>query len=125
MIDQRFPRALRLRGHDAFGVVIRQGAVAANDFVVAYALRRDREINRFGITIPKKVGNAVVRNRWKRAIREAIRHCQHDVPSAFDFVIRPKKGAVLHSKALASAMRSLFRRAAQRAESQSNRQPGS
>jgi ribonuclease P protein component len=49
---------------------------------------------RIGITITKKMGNAVVRNRLKRIIREAFRLSQHSLPKGVDIVIFPKYRAI-------------------------------
>lgn len=59
-------------------------------FVISTA---DDQTSRLGITIPKKTGNAVVRNRWKRLIRESYRTQQMLVPPGLDLIVRPKKGA--------------------------------
>jgi ribonuclease P protein component len=46
----------------------------------------NKECVRFGITVSKKVGNAVIRNRVKRWLREAIRHHQHRLKAPIDVV---------------------------------------
>lgn len=72
--------------------------------------------SRIGITIPKKTGNAVVRNHWKRLIREAFRTSQHEIPAGFDFVVRPKKDAVATWRAIQKSVPKLAQRAAKRFE---------
>ncbi len=82
-----------LSGAD-FTRTLRKGTSAADDTLVVYALKKsDDAITRLGVTIPRKAGGAVVRNRWKRLIREAYRTQQDQVPAGFDYVIRPRKGA--------------------------------
>ena len=48
---------------------------------------------RLGVTIPKKTGNAVVRNQWKRWIRESFRTQRAKIPVGYDLIVRPKKDA--------------------------------
>jgi ribonuclease P protein component len=48
-----------------------------------------RGITRLGITVSKKVGNSVKRNRMKRLIREFFRLHKHAIPTGYDIVIIP------------------------------------
>jgi ribonuclease P protein component len=49
--------------------------------------------SRLGVTVTKKVGTAVRRNRVKRLVREAFRLCPDLVPSGVDLVVIAKDGA--------------------------------
>ncbi len=92
-VNNRFPRSKRIVRSSAITLVLRKGGCAADDCLVVFALQGDTRGSRLGVTIPKKTGNAVVRNHWKRLIREAYRTQQQEFPSGYEFVVRPKKGA--------------------------------
>jgi ribonuclease P protein component len=52
------------------------------------ALRRpDGKFSRLGLAIGRKIGGAVLRNRWKRAVREAFRRRAGTLPVAWDLVV--------------------------------------
>jgi len=46
--------------------------------------------SRFGISIKKALGGAVVRNRIRRRIREILRRNRTEIPAGWDIVIHPK-----------------------------------
>ncbi len=46
---------------------------------------------RLGITVAKKYGDAVMRNRFKRHVREAFRHLCRSVTHGIDLNVRPKE----------------------------------
>lgn len=92
MTDLRFTSAQRLKTQAHFDHVYATDHFAADGMLVIRAAANDVGFARLGLSVSKKVGNAVVRNRWKRLIREAFRLSQHDLPP-LDLVIRPKAGA--------------------------------
>jgi ribonuclease P protein component len=47
--------------------------------------------SRFGISVKKALGGAVVRNRIRRRIREILRHNRTEIPSGWDIVIHPRR----------------------------------
>jgi ribonuclease P protein component len=47
-------------------------------------------MSRFGISVKKALGGAVVRNRIKRRVREILRRNRTEIPTGWDIVIHPK-----------------------------------
>jgi ribonuclease P protein component len=62
----------RIKKYSEFQKVIEEGEVKKTCFFVSYATNNELGYSRFGISVPKKTGNAVVRNRIKRQVRSAI-----------------------------------------------------
>lgn len=88
----RFPRSVRLLRHADFERVYKQGRRHfASHMTVFYLPRTERDAGtRVGFTVGKVLGGAVLRNRMKRRLREAVR-LHGMIPAAMDVVINPKK----------------------------------
>lgn len=114
MPDQSFGRHLRLRTPAEFDRVYKAKVFAADHCLVINACASDLPNPRLGLSVSKKVGNAVVRNRWKRLIREAFRLERASLPAGVDLVIRPQKNAVADLEAIRLSIPALARRVAKR-----------
>ena len=62
-------------------------SAVANSFLVLYARPNKLDINRVGITVRKKLGRAVVRNRVRRRLREVYRLNEELFQSGWDIVV--------------------------------------
>lgn len=107
-MEKRF----RLRKNSDFQRVYRKGPSWAHPLLVLYALRNDLGYSRFGFSASKRVGGAVVRNRARRLMREAIRLRQAMIADGWDVVIvarQPMGEANFHR--VDQAVEQLLRRA--------------
>jgi ribonuclease P protein component len=86
-IDLRFPASARLGGRVNFSAVFETGVKASAGALTTYSRINGLGRSRLGISIGRRVGNAVRRNRIKRLLREAYRLDQHDLPNGYDWVI--------------------------------------
>jgi len=62
----------RIKKYSEFQKVIEEGDIKKTCFFTSYTIPNSLGYSRFGISVPKKTGNAVVRNRIKRQVRSAI-----------------------------------------------------
>ena len=87
----RFGRANRLVRGWQYQRTFREGRSERGECVVAYAHVVPGEPSRVGIIASRKVGNAVLRNRAKRRLRECFRHWKRGSGPALDLVLVAKK----------------------------------
>ena len=118
-----FPQRLRLKTGEQFRAVYDFKRSIAEGGLVLYATPNGLEFSRLGLSVSKKVGNAVVRNRYKRLLREIFRLNQFELPLGLDFVVIPRKAKIEAipdfeslSKSFNGLARELGRRLAPKAE---------
>ena len=112
-----FPKSRRIVHSSQFTVILRRGVCVADGVLVLFAVKSEEGApSRLGVTIPKRTGNAVARNHWKRLIRESFRTQQDRVPAGMNLVVRPKKDAKPEWAKIAKSIPYLTRKAAKRLE---------
>lgn len=85
----RFPKAVRLRTKAEFDRVYAAKCKAADGTLLMFVRPNGLPHPRIGLSVSRKVGSAVVRNRVKRLLREAFRLSQHGLPTGLDLVVIP------------------------------------
>jgi ribonuclease P protein component len=74
-----------------FDAVYRTGKRRSNSHFTVFFRANQMPQSRFGFSIKKAIGGAVVRNRIRRRVREIVRSHRRDIAGGWDFVIHPKK----------------------------------
>lgn len=88
--DQRYPRACRVTRRTDFDRAYRQRATASDSLLLVFACRNGLPHPRLGLSVSRKVGGAIVRNHWKRRLREAFRLTRPSLPPGVDLVVIPR-----------------------------------
>lgn len=78
----------RLKKNEEFQAVFNKRSSFANRQLVIYFLPKKGQTHfRIGLSVSKKVGNAVVRNRVKRYIRQAFLELEDKIEHQYDYII--------------------------------------
>ena len=105
-------RRYHVREDRRFREIRQRGRSVANDLLVVSALANDLPYSRFGFAVSSRIGNAVVRNRIKRRLREIIRLRMATIRPGCDIILiarKPIRSAEYHQ--LETACARLLRRA--------------
>lgn len=74
-----------------FDKIINSSKYVKNDTFVIYYEKHEENYSKFGIAVGKKIGNAVIRNKYKRIIRNLVDQNKFLFKNAFDYIIIIKK----------------------------------
>jgi len=91
--SRSYPKAARLRRRREFLTLQRDGRRRHTPHLVVIHRPGRSKTTRFGVTVSTRIGNAVVRNRVKRLMREVFRHHRAALASPIDVVVIAKPGA--------------------------------
>ncbi|MBL4953385.1 ribonuclease P protein component [Neobacillus sp. YIM B02564] len=87
-------KELRIKKNKDFQTVFQQGRSFANRQFVVYSLpKEDQDFFRIGLSVSKKLGNAVTRNKIKRYIRQSVFELKDQLLPGYDYVIIARKPA--------------------------------
>ena len=89
----QFPKSLRLTQRREFLTVQERGFKVPAEPLLGVARKNDRGVTRLGITVSSKVGNAVVRARIRRRLREVFRKRRGELPVGLDVVLIARNSA--------------------------------
>ncbi|KAB7665304.1 ribonuclease P protein component [Bacillus sp. B1-b2] len=85
-------KEFRIKKNKEFQLVFKKGQSFANRQFVIYKLAKKEQSHfRIGLSVSKKIGNAVMRNQVKRYIRQAFLELEGQLEHTFDYVIIARK----------------------------------
>ncbi|QQZ09451.1 ribonuclease P protein component [Heyndrickxia vini] len=87
-------KSYRIKKNIDFQKVFKQGKSYANRQFVIYVLKKENQKNfRIGLSVSKKIGNAVKRNEIKRYLRQCFHELEGNIKRDNDYVIIARKPA--------------------------------
>ena len=86
-----------VKSHEDFNKIINTGKKKSSKSIVMFSLKKDYPKPNFGIAVGKKIGNAVVRNKYKRRFRNIIDNNKLLFSNYNNYIIMIKKEALKSS----------------------------
>ena len=85
-------KSFRVKREEDFKAIFKDGTSFANRKFVVYQLENQQNHFRVGLSVSKKLGNAVTRNQIKRRIRHILQSVKGSLVEHVDFVVIARKG---------------------------------
>ncbi|MBX3437650.1 MAG: ribonuclease P protein component [Planctomycetaceae bacterium] len=108
--DLSFPPSRRLKRQADFERVYSRKVRAGDQSLLVFADISATGVSRVGLSVSKKHGNAVRRQRMKRLLRESFRLEQHQIPAGLDLILIPRVGSGAGLKEYRASLLKLSRR---------------
>ncbi|HSH52023.1 MAG TPA: ribonuclease P protein component [Bacteroidales bacterium] len=87
-------KEFRIKKNEEFQQVFKRGKSFANRQLVIYYVKKPGQLHfRVGLSVGKKIGNAVTRNRIKRYLRTAFQQLENEIKQEYDYVIIARQPA--------------------------------
>ena len=83
-----------VKAHEDFNEIINKGYKRKNKYFLIFSLPEEEKRPHFGIAVGKSLGNAVVRNKFKRQIRNILDENKFLFPNNHNYIIIIKKECV-------------------------------
>lgn len=90
---EKFPKDEHLRRKRDFQAVFKNGKKGVGQAFICYMFKRQGQGRKLGLAVSRKVGNAVVRNRVKRFIRETYRTNRENLDNNLHLIVIAKPSA--------------------------------
>ena len=92
--SEAFPRKVRIVKTSDYRMIYKTGRRIHSERFVLFGRENGIGCHRLGITVSRKIGGAVIRNRLKRLFREVFRKSYGEIPGRLDLVVNAKAGCV-------------------------------
>jgi len=93
VVNEQFPSRCRVRHSGDYRRAYERRSTVADGQMVIFGHPNGLSYPRLGISASRRLGGAVVRNRWKRLLREAFRLRRAELPEGIDLIVIPRPEA--------------------------------
>ncbi len=91
-MSARFPVTARMKRNSEFQLVYQQAKRTGDGLLLVFARANGLGRTRIGLSVSRRFGCSVRRNRVKRVLREAFRLAEGEIPSGMDLILIPRAG---------------------------------